>query len=81
MLYRVTEYDSGFMGMPGMGALINEWAGQGLFAPSGSAGKHISLGAVLFLEQVHFLPQFRNMGNRTSLHPSGRLPSSAFSGP
>lgn len=29
MLYRVTEYDSGFMGMPGMGALINEWAAKG----------------------------------------------------
>ncbi len=29
MSYRVVEYDSGPAGMPGMGALINEWAAKG----------------------------------------------------
>lgn len=27
--YRVVEYDSGPVGMPGMEALINEWAAKG----------------------------------------------------
>ncbi|MDE3823569.1 hypothetical protein I7F13_14915 [Sinorhizobium meliloti] len=29
MSYRVVEYDSGPAGMPGMEALINEWAAKG----------------------------------------------------
>lgn len=29
MSYSVVEYDSGPAGMPGMGALINEWAAKG----------------------------------------------------
>jgi hypothetical protein len=29
MPYRVVEYDSGPKGMPGMEALINEWAAKG----------------------------------------------------
>ncbi|ASP54399.1 hypothetical protein [Sinorhizobium meliloti] len=29
MSYSVVEYDSGPAGMPGIGALINEWAAKG----------------------------------------------------
>jgi len=53
--YRAVEYDSGPAGMPGMEALVNEWAAGGYSFHRAVREGTCPVGAVLFLERVHFL--------------------------